>query len=140
MHLRRAFAIMRAGGAVEEYVSAVAPLQQYPALRALGITTGSTEDYLRWQNSMDYLYRPDTALRELRQPTLILFGENDALIDWRDSVHIYQDSFKAAGNANLTVKVFHGTDHDLMAAGSDSQPVAGYLQTMTQWLSRHAGK
>jgi pimeloyl-ACP methyl ester carboxylesterase len=140
MHLRRAFAIMRAGGAVEEYVSAVAPLQQYPALRALGITTGSTEDYLRWQNSMDYLYRPDTALRELRQPTLILFGENDALIDWRDRIRIYRDSFEVADNADLTVKVFQGTDHNLMTAGSDSQPVAGYLKTMTQWLVRHAGK
>jgi len=81
-----------------------------------------------------------TCTLALHQPTLILFGEGDLLIDWRDSIRIYRDSFKAAANPDLTIKIFHSTDHNLMAAGSNSQAVAGYLKTMSEWLSRHVGK
>ncbi len=137
-HLRRAFAIMRAGGPVERYEAAVAPLQKYSVLRNLGITIGTPENYNAWQNNLDYHYRPDSALRELRQPVLAIFGDRDVLIDWRDSMQVYRDAFKAGGNRHLTLKLFKGARHDL-TAGPDAKPVDGYLQTMQTWLKKRVG-
>ncbi len=132
-HLRRAFAIMRAGGSVERYEAAVAPLQEYAALRNLGITTGTPQNYTAWQNNLDYHYRPDTALRELHQPVLALFGDRDVLIDWRDSMQVYRDAFKAGGNQDLTLKLFKGADHNL----TDQR---GYLRTMQEWTKKRIGR
>lgn len=136
-HLRRAFAIMRAGGSREDYAAAVEPLQKYAVLRDLGITVGTPDSYRAWQNSMDYQYRPDTALRELQQPVLAVFGERDVLVDWRDSVPILRESLHAGGNHDLTIKVFPNADHNLMSAGPDPQLVQGYLPLLRDWLRRH---
>ena len=134
-HLRRAFAIMRAGGAVEEYVAAVVPLQKYPTLRDLGITVGTPEDYRKWQDTADFHYRPDTALRELDQPVLAIFGDQDALVNWRESARIFRETFKDGGNRDLTIKVFKNADHNQMT-GASPHFVDGYLETMRAWLIR----
>ena len=136
-HLRRAFALMRAGGSREDYAAAVAPLQKYAALRDLGILTGTPESYRAWQNSMDYHYRPDTALRELQQPVLAVFGDRDVLVDWRDSVQVFRESFGAGGNRDVTIKVFPDASHNLMPVGSDSELVKGYLPLLRDWLRQH---
>jgi uncharacterized protein len=135
--LRRAFALLRAGGSREDYAAAVAPLQKYTALRDLGILSGTPESYSAWQNSMDYHYRPDTALRELHQPVLAVFGERDVLVDWRDSEQIFRESFRAGGNPDLTIKIFPNADHNLMTAAPDPQFVKGYLPLLHDWLRRH---
>jgi uncharacterized protein len=135
-HLRRAFALMRAGGSSEDYAAAVAPLQGYQALRKLGVTEGTPDSYRNWQNTVDFHYRPDTALRELQQPVLALFGDHDVLVDWRESVRIYRESFSSGGNDNFTIKIFKNADHNLMAVGSQSRFVDGYLQTMQTWLAK----
>jgi alpha-beta hydrolase superfamily lysophospholipase len=136
-HLRRAFAIMRAGGSVEDYAAAIEPLQKYAALRELGFMVGTPDSYRAWQNSVDFQYRPDTALRELQQPVLALFGDRDVLIDWRDSVPILRASLRAGGNRDLTIKVFRNADHNLMSVGSDPQFVPGYLPLLRDWLRGH---
>src|SRR5205814_10654447 len=51
-------------------------------------TVGTPEGYRAWQSTTDFVYRPDTALRELTQPTLAMFGDHDVLVDWRESVAI----------------------------------------------------
>jgi uncharacterized protein len=139
VHLRRALAIMRAGGPIESYVAAVEPLQRYPVLREFGITEGTPENYRFWQNVVDFQYRPDTALRELRQPVLAIFGDRDDVVDWRESIQVYREAFKSGGNGDVTIKVFKDADHELLRVDSKTQPVAGYLETMKQWLSKHAG-
>ncbi len=138
-HLRRAFAIMRAGGAVAEYSVAVEPLQKYSTLRDLGITVGTPENYRKWQDAMDFHYRPDTALRELHQPVLALFGEHDALVNWRESKRIFHQTFKDGGNRKVTIKVFKNADHNLMT-GSSPHLIDAYLNTMRAWLTRVASK
>jgi uncharacterized protein len=138
-HLRRAFAIMRAGGAVEEYVAAVEPLQKYPSLRDLGITVGTPEDYRRWQDTADFHYRPDTALRELHQPVLAIFGDRDVLVNWRESTRDFREAFKEGGNRDLTIKVFKNADHNQMT-GSPPHFVDGYFETMRAWLARVAAR
>ncbi|HTE42641.1 MAG TPA: alpha/beta hydrolase [Steroidobacteraceae bacterium] len=135
-HLRRAFAIMRAGGPVEEFSAAVEPLQRYPALRELGITVGTPDDYRAWQSSVDYQYRPDTALRELQQPVLAIFGNQDVLIDWNESARIYSETFRASGNQDTTIKIFRNATHELKSPGSESY-AKDYLSTMRAWLQKH---
>ncbi|HLA70701.1 MAG TPA: alpha/beta hydrolase [Steroidobacteraceae bacterium] len=138
-HLRRAFAIMRAGGAVEEYVAAVEPLQKYPSLRELGITVGTPENYRKWQDTADFHYRSDTALRELHQPVLALFGDQDVLVNWSESARIFRDVFKESGNRDLTIRVFKNADHNQMT-GSPPHFVDGYFDTMRAWLTRVAAR
>jgi alpha-beta hydrolase superfamily lysophospholipase len=136
-HLRLAFAIMRAGGSVEDYAAALEPLQKYAALRELGFMVGTPDSYRTWQNSVDFQYRPDTALRELQQPVLAVFGDRDVLVDWRDSVPILRESLRAGGNRDLTIKVFRNADHNLMSVGPDPQFVKGYLPLLRDWLREH---
>jgi len=133
-HLRRAFAIMRAGGSVEDYAAALEPLQKYAALRELGFMVGTPDSYRAWQNSVDFQYRPDTALHELQQPVLAVFGDRDVLVDWRDSVPILRESLRAGGNRDVTIKVLHNADHNLMSVGSDPHFVPDYLPLLRDWL------
>jgi alpha-beta hydrolase superfamily lysophospholipase len=135
--LRRAFALMRAGGSLEDYATAVAPLQKYTALHDLGFLSGTPESYSAWQSSVDFQYRPDTALRELQQPVLAVFGDRDVLVDWRDSVKILRESLRAGGNRDLTIKIFRNANHNLMSEGADPQLVAGYLPMLRDWLREH---
>ncbi len=138
--LGRALAIMRAGGSHEEFVAAVEPLQKFPLLRELGITVGTVEGYRGWRFTTDFVYRPDTALRELKQPTLAIFGDHDMLVDWRESAAIYRESFKRENNRDLTIKVFRGADHRLYSIDrKNAEPrvspfVDGYFDTMIDWL------
>lgn len=137
-HLRRALAIMRAGGPIESYLAAVAPLRRYPVLREFGITEATPENYSFWQNLVDFQYRPDTALRELHQPVLAIFGDRDEAVDWRESIQVYREAFRRGGNRDVTIKVFKGADHELMRLGSKTQPVAGYLEAMKKWLTKYS--
>jgi len=131
---------MRAGGSHEEFVAAVEPLQKFPLLRELGITVGTVEGYRGWRFTTDFVYRPDTALRELKQPTLAIFGDHDMLVDWRESAAIYRESFKRENNRDLTIKVFRGADHRLYSIDrKNAEPrvspfVDGYFDTMIDWL------
>ena len=135
-HLRRALAIMRAGGGVEEYAAAVAPLKAYPTFLELGITRdGSPEQFRAWQNDLDFQYRPDTALSELHQPMLVLFGDRDVLVNWEESKRIFAETLRKSGNRAYQIKVFRGADHGMQRAAG-SQPADDYLQTMRAWLIR----
>ena len=138
VHLRRALAIMRAGGPIESYRAAVEPLRRYPVLREFGITEATPENYRFWQDLVDFQYRPDTALRELHQPVLAIFGDRDDAVDWRESIQVYREAFKRGGNRDVTIRVFKGADHELMRSGSKTQPVDGYLEAMKKWLTRHS--
>jgi len=156
--LRRAFAIMRAGGSVEEYAAAVMPLRPYTVLQDLGITAGppdgqqsleeAANGYRNWQSTIDQLYRPDTALNELTQPTLAMFGDHDTLVNWRESIAVYRQAFRRPHGPDLTIKVFRNADHGLLRvsapSGHSNEPdpgasrfVDGYLDVMIRWLRNH---
>ncbi len=91
---------------------------------------------------------PVDDIKSVQCPTLAVFGARDLIIDWRSSVSLYQHSLKAAGNNDLTVKVFPSADHALFSTKTggfrelqksfslDDKPYApGYLATMADWLS-----
>ena len=62
-----------------------------------------------------------------------MFGDHDVLVDWRESVAIYRESFKRANNHDLTVKIFKGADHNIYGIGR-TKSVDGYADVMTGWL------
>lgn len=148
--LRRAYAIVGAGGSHDEFLAAVEPLEKYPLFGSeIGVTEtpemkASPETaaaYRANQQSRDYLLRADTYLVQLRQPTLAIFGDRDIQVDWRTSVQVYKESFEKAHNRDLTIKVYPGVGHNLYRvpgkegeASGRSKFVDGYLDLMVQWL------
>jgi uncharacterized protein len=133
--LRRALAIMRAGGSYEAFSAAIAPLKRYPVLREFGVTEQPADGYRFWQNLIDFQYRADTALSALHQPVLAIFGDRDEAVDWRESVDVYKSAFRRSGNREATIKIFKNADHEMMRVGAPSQPVEGYLPLMREWLA-----
>lgn len=78
-------------------------------------------------------------LEQLDQPTLAIFGERDAVVDWRESIAVYRDSFARSGHRDLTLKTFPDADHEMVAPaarrGAGSPFAEGYLATMIEWLA-----
>lgn len=142
--LNRAGALAAAGGSYEDYSRAVEPLRKYPLLRELTVTEGTPELYRAGQQSGSQLLSIDRFLPALRGPVLAVFGDRDTLVDWRESVQVYPRILRAAGNDDVTIKLFKGADHNMhrartgsieeMKNRSSNEYVAGYLQTIVSWL------
>lgn len=88
------------------------------------------------------IYDPTAVLKEVRTPTLALFGALDKNVDTSDSAARLRDDFHAGGNPSLTIRVFASADHTLMvtATGFEDQPlmprrlVAAYPGIVIEWL------
>ena len=76
-------------------------------------------------------YDPAPALRELRVPTLALFGELDTGVPVDTSVDIFRRLVPAG---LLTVGVLAGGDHR-MQEGDPPELVAGYLETLSSFIA-----
>jgi pimeloyl-ACP methyl ester carboxylesterase len=139
--LRRAYLIAGAGGSHAEFLAAIEPLEKYPVFGTeLRITEtpemktspAAAADYRTNQQARDYVLRADTFLRELRQPTLAIWGGQDIQVDWRTSERLYREAFALGGNTSVTLKVFPDAGHNLY--GSDGAFVKGYIDLMVEWL------
>jgi pimeloyl-ACP methyl ester carboxylesterase len=83
----------------------------------------------------------------VRCPVLVIYGDRDTLSGPPEPlIALIRRGLARAGNTDVTVRVFPGADHSLRRArttGSkgESRPdfVAGYLDAMTDWLSRRFG-
>lgn len=88
------------------------------------------------------IYDPTLTLRQVRTPTLALFGDLDKNIDAADSAARFRKAFTRAGMKDLTIVTFPRAGHTLVrsATGYEDQSslpertVAGYPDIMTQWL------
>jgi pimeloyl-ACP methyl ester carboxylesterase len=152
--LHRAYAIANAGGSRREFLAAIEPLEKYPVFgKELSITEtpemkaspAGDAAYRTTQQARDSLLRADTYLRELHQPTLAIFGGRDTQVNTRASVPAYRESFAAAGNRELTIKVFEDSGHNLYRSGPadtsrNSRFVEGYIELMTEWLQARVAK
>jgi uncharacterized protein len=145
--LSRAGALMAADGTYEAYDHAVDPLRKYPLLKQLTITEGTADQYRAAQASRSFLVSADVFLPALRGPVLACFGDRDTLVDWRESARVYEQTLRAAGNQDVTVKVFAGADHNMhraqtgsieeMSKRESNEYVDDYLPTLIAWLRTH---
>lgn len=141
--LRRAYLIANAGGSRAEFLAAIEPLERYPVFGTdlhvtetpeMKLSAAAAAAYRTNQQARDSVLRADTYLRELRQPTLAIWGGRDDQVDWRTSERLYREAFALSGNTSLTMKVFPDAGHNLYGTGSTF--VKGYLDLMVDWLKQ----
>ncbi len=82
-------------------------------------------------------YDPIESLEQVTCPTLALFGEFDPLVPVAESIRIFEEAARTAGNHDLTIHVFPGADHRIRV-GESLRFAPGYLDVMTDWLRRRA--
>jgi uncharacterized protein len=91
-----------------------------------------------------YHYDPTSILEHLTIPILGLFGEKDLSFPVATVIDRMRTDFRKAGNADVTLTVFPGAEHQLMAP----QPYNGrtlrriiapqYIPALITWVRRHA--
>jgi pimeloyl-ACP methyl ester carboxylesterase len=140
MKLQYEFA--RTGRGWDEYAAARQKLAA--RLGAPPETFPATQDHPQWQVIRRmYLYDPTPTLRELRTPTLALFGELDNNIVAEKNKAAWEAALKAAGNRDYTLRILPGANHMQLEAkiGSDAEApslrrfVPAYFTTVRDWLA-----
>jgi len=63
---------------------------------------------LNWQ------YDARDNLKDIRCPTLAIFGDKDQNVDFSESTRVYQEEFNKSGNKDLTIKLFPNAQHALL--------------------------
>ena len=106
----------------------------------------STPDHPQWQAiKRTYFYDPTPTLRQLRVPTLAIWGELDNNIVAEKNRPAWERALKAAGNRDYTLVVLPKANHAMLEAkvGSNAETkslqrfVPAYFTTVNGWLARH---
>jgi alpha-beta hydrolase superfamily lysophospholipase len=92
------------------------------------------------------IYDPESTLERVTTPTLALFGQFDRSVDAATDAPGFRTAFGKAGMTDLTIHVFPGADHLLMASANGYESdeldparfVSGYPAIMIDWL-HHRG-
>jgi pimeloyl-ACP methyl ester carboxylesterase len=138
--LRRALAVMRAGGTAEEALTVSESLQKYSILREkYQMDSAGAKQLQSFLAAPEWSLTAEEFLRQVKQPTLAIFGKRDSLVDWEESVDVYRRAFKQSGNRNLTIRIFEDADHEMLPSKAslrrNSMYVHGYVETMVAWLN-----
>jgi uncharacterized protein len=105
---------------------------------------GSRDDPY-WQSIRSlYFYDPAPALRELRTPTLALFGELDDNIVAEKNQNAWESALRTGGNRDYTLRILPGTDHMMLEAevGNNAEMptlrrfAPAYFLTVRDWLAK----
>jgi pimeloyl-ACP methyl ester carboxylesterase len=91
-----------------------------------------------------YLYDPASTLRQLRTPTLALFGELDNNVLPAKNSAAWDAALKAAGNGDYTIRILPKANHIYLEAraGSNAEMpslqrfVPDYRATIREWLGQ----
>lgn len=89
-------------------------------------------------------YQPDTALRLLKCPVLVIAGELDRYSDTKTNMELFRKIFEESGNRNnVTFKVFPSANHAFLETGTGKLDekeipvlkrfVPGYFETLSRW-------
>ena len=106
----------------------------------------STPDHPQWQViKRTYFYDPTPTLRQLKVPTLAIWGALDNNILADKNKPAWEVGLKAAGNRDYTLVVLPQADHAMLEAkvGSNAETkslqrfVPAYFTTVDNWLSKH---
>jgi uncharacterized protein len=101
-------------------------------------------------------FDPGPSWEKVKCPVLAIYGEKDASLPPEKSLPIIRRGLAVAGNRDVTIKVFPGADHGLRITvtggpketkgrsgarepGVGPDFVPGYLDLMTDWLTRRFG-
>jgi dienelactone hydrolase len=140
-----AIEVMRTGNNWAEYERAQAAAVQKKWWSAyFGSWKGfsSLED-IRWQWEHAYRFDPRPALQAVKSPVLGLFGGLDTSTPARAAATNLENALRAAGNRDVTVRIFEQGNHPLMDArtgGNAEIPsltrmLPGVFETLRMWLS-----
>lgn len=108
-------------------------------------TFPGTPDHPAWQYiRLVYFYDPAPALRQLRAPTLALFGELDNNILAGKNRAAWNGALEAAGNRDYTLVTLRKANHMMLEAevGSNAEMsslrgfVPEYFTTVHEWLAK----
>lgn len=91
-------------------------------------------------------------LEQIACPMLIVFGERDTLVDIHESIGVYTEALRTAGNHDVTIKVFPAADHCLFSSQTGGMKemrrmweatvkgfAPGYLDTLAEWIHDRFG-
>lgn len=157
---QRSFDAVWRGGSYEEYLEAASALSKDPFVQLMGWSQPATEEefrsyqdqYERGELSVDeesglavYVPNFDDVLSSIEIPVLALFGDRDTNVDWRKTAELYRETIGNNPEADLSVRVFAGANHNLKQAETggvremygqawDTPYAEGYFETMADWL------
>jgi len=81
-------------------------------------------------------YDPLIALRQLKAPSLFIFGEDDQVVPAAESVDLIRRTLTETHLTDFTIKTFPGAGHTMQVREPDgsSHPAPGYYAAMRDWL------
>ncbi len=92
-------------------------------------------------------FSPRDLIGKIDCPVLVIFGEKDTIVNFRESARVYESLLKRGGNPNVTVKFFPNADHVIFPSKtgggkelersfqrSDKVFASGYLEAIGEWL------
>lgn len=84
-------------------------------------------------------YDPVAALRALRVPALLLFGDRDQLIPVPESVAVLQRVSREGAHHDFTIREFANDDHEMRVDVGETRGEVDpdYLRTVREWLATH---
>ncbi|MGH7584692.1 MAG: alpha/beta hydrolase family protein [Gemmatimonadales bacterium] len=86
-------------------------------------------------------YRPLDWWSRVRVPVLLVYGAEDQRVPAAESAARIEAALRAAGNADVTVRILPGADHTFrLPPGPGGWPVTvpGYPDVLLDWLARYA--
>jgi uncharacterized protein len=142
--MRLQYRFAQSGEGWDEYAAARARI----AARMGGAppdTFPGTPDDLQWQSIRRiYFHDPAPTLRQLRLPTLALFGELDTNIVAEKNRAAWEAALKAGGHPDYTLRIVPKANHIHLEAKTGTNPemaslqrfVPAYFTTIDEWLTR----
>lgn len=79
---------------------------------------------------------------QVRVPVLLVYGEADARVPARGSATRIEETLAAAGNTDITVRIFPGADHTFRlprGPGGWPRTAPGYPDVVVEWIRGRAG-
>jgi len=141
--LKLQYAYARTGDGWEEYLAARAKVAAQ--MGTPPDTIPGTQDHPYWQFIRRlYFYDPAPTLRDLRVPTLAIFGELDNNIVAEKNKAAWEAALKLGGNPDYTLQILPKANHMQWDAkvGSNAEMrslrgfVPAYFTTIQDWLAR----
>ncbi len=94
-------------------------------------------------------FSPRNLIKEITCPVLAIFGERDTIVNFRESINVYEATLGKAGNSDVTIRLFPNADHVIFPSETGGgkeldrafqQPnkvfASGYLETIGEWLQK----